>query len=103
VTSTADLVVTCREDYLQAGASSQLTKLTTTIDSSTETVVVDSVAGIGTGSRICIGYEEMHVWSVATLTLTVTRGLNGSTAAAHTAGDIITIDPEYSDAKILRS
>lgn len=103
-TTTADLVASLREDYLLAGATPQFTKLNGAIATTGATsVTVDSDAQIATGTRIGVGYEEMHVWSTAANVLTVERGFAGSTASTHLDNALVTIAPEYSDAKILRA
>lgn len=85
------------------GASSQRTRLSASIDNSTNTFDVDDVSGIATGTRIAVGLEEMHVWTVTGNTLVVQRGDFGSTKAAHANASIVTVNPEFSDAKIFRS
>jgi hypothetical protein len=47
----------------------------------------------------------MYIWAtdVPTKTLTVQRGFNGTTAAAHTAGAIITVNPRFPRAQVLES
>lgn len=104
MTSVTDLVNTTREDYLMAGATGRLTKLDGAIANGTaDSFDVDDDTQIATGTRICVGFEEMHVWSTSSNTLTVERGMAGSTATAHDDDALVSIAPEYSDAKILRS
>lgn len=73
--------------------------LKTTINDSTTTVVLantllpGSFTGILPGTVFTIGTEQFLVLSVSGPTMTVdTRGYNGTTPAAHTAGDVVTID-----------
>lgn len=103
MTSLTDVVASCREDYLLAGARERKTQLNGALSDSATSVVVDSSAGITAGTRISVNYEEMHVWSVAGTTLTVLRGEGGTTAAAHADNDVVVIDPEYSDGRIRRA
>lgn len=103
MTSIAEVVNAVREDYLLAGSQPQLTRLTSAHTAGGGSLVVEDASGIGTGTRISIDYEEFHVWSKASNTLTVSGAHAGSTAADHANGSIVTISPEYSDAKILRS
>ena len=103
MTSIAEVVNATREDFLYAGATPQLTRLMSSATAGATSLVVEDASGIGTGTRISIDFEEFHVWSKASNTLTVTGAFAGSTAAAHASGAIVTISPEYSDAKILRS
>lgn len=59
------------------------TTLTAAINASTTTVPVASVSNIEILSYIKIGSEYMQVTAINTLNLTVERGVNGTTAAAH--------------------
>lgn len=53
-------------------------------------------------SRLSVGLEDMYVVSVAGggLSATVVRGLHGSTAAAHTAGARVHINPSWTNWEI---
>jgi hypothetical protein len=46
---------------------------------------------LGAGQTVLIGSEQMHVQSVATNTVTVTRGANGTTAATALNGAAVTL------------
>jgi hypothetical protein len=56
------------------------------INNSTNTVVVDSAALITKGAVLKVDSELMQVTAIASLSLTVSRGYGGSTAAAHATG-----------------
>lgn len=74
-------------------------KLATTVNSSATSVVTTyDLAGITPGSRISIGLEDMYCFATdATVkTATVERGDGESVGAAHTAGDVIIVGPEFS-------
>jgi hypothetical protein len=103
MTTLDDLIASTREDYLLAGSRPRRTRLTAAVNDSTTTIPVESVQGITAGTRIAIGTEEMHVWAVNTLNLDVYRADAGTTAAGHDDEAIVTIDPEYSDGRILRA
>ena len=61
------------------------TTLTAAISSTTATTcTVTSVTNLSAGTTILIDTEQMYIYSIATLTLTVERGVNGTTAATHT-------------------
>ena len=63
--------------------------LTGTVASTTGTALTISVsAGLERGQTIKVGSEQMFVSSVATTTATVRRGVNGTTAATHSAAAI---------------
>jgi len=64
------------------------TTLATTISSaSTTSVVVTAVTNLSAGQLIKMNTEQMYIYSISSTTLTVERGVNGTTAAtSHTAG-----------------
>jgi len=60
------------------------TTLSAAISSTTATTcTVTSVANLSGGNTILIDTEQMYIYSYSTLTLTVERGVNGTTAATH--------------------
>lgn len=64
----------------------------------TETGVdVTSGPAFAVGQTILIGSEQMAVLSIASNTLTVTRGLNGTTAATHSSGAAIQVSGPIMD------
>lgn len=72
-------------------------------DSVTSLTSTDATAGLLAKARIEIDLEEMYVRSVSGTTVTVLRGQFGSTAASHTSGAVITINPKFSRFRILRA
>lgn len=63
------------------------TTLTAAISSTTATTcTVTAVTNLSAGNTILINTEQMYIYSIATLTLTVERGVNGTTAATHNNG-----------------
>ena len=64
--------------------SPDTTTLNGAITSTTATsVVLTSAANFSAGNTILIGTEQIYVRSITSNTLTVTRGVNGTTAATH--------------------
>lgn len=61
----------------------------------TTITVEDTPAGVKSGTIIEIEYEQMYVRSVDDNDLTVLRGHNGTTAAAHSSGEIVRVSPSY--------
>lgn len=59
--------------------------------------------GLQAGAVLSVGLEDFYVWSAATgnLTASVQRAENGTTAAAHTTGDLVRVNTKFSDAAIL--
>ena len=60
-------------------------------DATTTSVVVSSRADVEAGRTILIDSEQMYVKSYSSNTLTVVRGVNGTTATSHSAGAAIDI------------
>ena len=78
--------------HFTADVISQLTvTLTANIDNATTTIPVSNVAQLqaAVGQRLLIGSEQMLVTAVNATSFTVTRAANGTTAAAHTAADVV--------------
>lgn len=102
--TTLEQVVTRTGQKLNVGRRDTLNKLATTINSSTTTVTLTyDIAGVSPGARVSIGLEDMHVWETTATSkqLTVERALGGSTAAAHTSGDLVQVNPTYTAFEIL--
>ena len=59
------------------------------------------VPGVVPGATIEIGTELMYVFAVTDGLATVSRGYKGSTAASHTAGDLVTVNPKFPAYQIL--
>ena len=66
-------------------------------DSETTVNFTHDTPGIVAGSIIEIGTELMYVFSVNATTndATVQRGFRGTTAASHSAGDLVTVNPKF--------
>jgi hypothetical protein len=104
--TTAAVVIDRTLRQLLSGTVEARNKLTTTLTSSGTSVVVDyPLEGLRSGQVCEIDSELMYIWAtdVATKTLTVQRGFNNTTAAAHTAGAVITINPRFPRAQILEA
>jgi len=90
-------------DHLNTGQPDRVNVLATSIDNSPATVSVSfqhAVEGVAPGTRISIGLENMHVVGVSGTTATVIRAFNGTDISAHTAGDLIRINPQFPDSRI---
>lgn len=61
------------------------------------------MGSISKDTRLAIGLEHFYAWAVNGSTVTVDPAQDGSTAAGHTAGDTIWVNPRYSDFDILRA
>ena len=96
--STAGAVITRASRQLLSGTVEERNKLATTVTSADTSIVLSyDLGGFREGSVIEIESELMYVWesATATKTLTVERGYDGTTAAAHTAGALATVNPRF--------
>ena len=86
-----------------AGVVEERNKLATSINSSDTSVVTSyDLGGLRSGTVFEIESELFYIWeaSSANKTLTVERGYAGSTAASHTAGAIVTMNPRFPRAQM---
>lgn len=107
MTTFDDLIESTRQ-HLMTGQPDRLNVLDANIDNAVDELVLRYEAkGVGEGSTIVCGLEEMHVVGLSSTggstTLTVIRGFGGSSPAAHTAGDFIFVNPQFSTFKIAQA
>lgn len=104
--TTAQDMINETKRYLLSSHREQFNRLSVSVNSSTDTIVMDFALGaIGGGAVISMDLELMYVWSIddSTKTATVQRGFEGSTAAAHTSGVMVTINPRFSDYAVMQA
>ena len=104
--TTTAIVIDRSLRQLLSGTVEARNKLTTTLTSvGTSVVVTYPLEGLRSGQICEIDSELMYIWSAdpATKTLEVQRGFNNSTAAAHTAGAVITVNPRFPRAQVLEA
>lgn len=93
--------------YLMTGQPDQVNVLDANISGGATSLILRyDLKGVDYGSRLAIGLEEFFViaksGTVPQSTVTVIPGYNGSSQAAHTAGDIVRVNPQFSDWRISR-
>lgn len=104
MTLASDLVRATRR-HLDGGSRRTLNQLaadlTADINATTAQFMWD-LGGIQAGSVLCVGLEELYVWSTdqAAKTALVTRGYNNDVATLHTAGSTVEVNPKNSSAEI---
>jgi hypothetical protein len=102
--SALDLVRRTRQLYLAQGRVEQRNRLQgdVTIDA-TSIVLRYALGNIVSNTLVSVGFEDMYVWEANTtgLSAVVERGYEGSTAAEHDDGDLVRVNPRWSDATIL--
>jgi hypothetical protein len=102
--TTAGTILDRANQLLLAGVVEERNKLAVSCDASTTSITVSYTLGSLRENTIFeIGSEMMFVWEANTTskTLTVERGYGGTTPAAHTAGDIVTINPRFPRSQML--
>jgi hypothetical protein len=95
VTTAGQLIDRVANDLL-AGTVEERNRVATGIDASTTTVTFEfALSGLREGSVFEIGSEQFYVWTVnsSAKSAVVQRGFNGTTAASHSAADIVTVNP----------
>ena len=91
---------------LLSGTVEARNKLASSINSSATTVTTTyALESLRAGQVFEIESEMFYVWEadISTKTVTVQRGYNGTTAAAHTAGAIVTASPRFPRAQVLEA
>jgi hypothetical protein len=86
-----------------AGVVEERNKLASSLDDSTTSVVLSyDLGGFRAGSVFEIESELFYVWeaNTASKTLTVERGYGGTTAAAHSANVLVTLNPRFPRAQM---
>jgi hypothetical protein len=103
VTTAGQLIDRVNSELL-AGTVEERNKLAASTDSyQTDIEMTYSLGSLRENTVFQIGTELMYVWEVNTTskTATVDRGYGGTTAAAHTIGDIVTVSPRFPRHQIL--
>lgn len=102
--STAGALLDRVSRQLLSGTVEERNKLATTVTSSDTSLVMSyDLAGLRAGTVFEIGTELCYIWEATTgnKTLVVERGYLGTTATAHTAGDVVIINPRFPRAQML--
>ena len=89
-----------------AGVVEERNKLASSLDSSTTSVVTSyDLGGLRTGSVFEVDSELFYVWdaNTASKTVTVERGYAGTTAASHSSGAIVTLNPRFPRLQMLEA
>lgn len=90
---------------LLAGTVEERNKIAAGIDASATTVTFQyNLSGLREGTVFEIGSEQFYVWTTndANKSAVVERGFNSTTAAAHSADDIVTVNPRFPRARVLQ-
>lgn len=84
------------EEHLERGERRELDQLNGAVTDTASTVTLThNATGVKPQTRIEVGNELMHVWSVADQVATVARGHGGSAAAPHLANALVRVNPRF--------
>jgi hypothetical protein len=106
VTTAQTLVDLTRNRYLLSGANEQRNKLTANYSPGGTTLAFQyDLRGIVAGCTLGIGQNVFYVWSVdgPSKTATVQGGYRGATDVLANSGDIVTVNPRWSDFEIFQA
>jgi hypothetical protein len=104
--STASALLDRVNRQLLSGTIEERNKLATTVSSSDTSFVMSyDLGGLRAGTAFEIDSELIYIWEAVSgsKTVTVERGYMGTTAAAHTAGAVITLNPRFPKAQMLEA
>lgn len=87
---------------LFTGSREERNKLAASMDGTTTSALLTfDLGAIKHGAKLSIDLEDMYVWSTSSLTATVDRGQWGSTAAVHSNGALVHVNPKFSNFEIV--
>lgn len=104
--STVGTVIDRTVRQLMSGTVEERNKTVSAITATATSVSFQyDLGGMRPGGVIQIDNELMYVWEISAgaKSVTVERGWNGTTAAAHIASSIATVDPKFPRAQILEA
>lgn len=103
MTLCSDLIAETRS-YLQPTVRDALNTLNGNVTSGATTITLTyDVTAVTPGAMLAIDLEMLYVWQVSGQVVTVQRGMQGTTAAAHNTGAVVTVNPRFSDFNIFRA
>jgi hypothetical protein len=105
VTTTADLIEETLAD-LRSGGRELYNEILTAVETTDIALAFSrDIQSIQPGSVISVGLEEMQVWTTdpTAKTAEVKRGWGGTTPVALSGGELVTVNPRFSDARVLRA
>jgi hypothetical protein len=104
--STVASIINKTQRQLLSGTVEERNKLSATVNSSATTIgTTYDLDGLRRGTVFEIDSELFYTWDVSTSgkTATVERAFSGTTAASHTSGSIITVNPRFPRNQVLEA
>lgn len=106
MTTVADVLAECRNDYLMTGTQEARNTLNGAVNGAVTTFTFTyDLRGIDVGAKVSVDLEDCYVYanSGSAKTATVGRGDFGSTAATHADGATVYVAPRFTNTQILRA
>lgn len=101
--TTLDLISDVR-GYLDGRTRPVRNRLQGDVDTVTETISLRrAVGGAVPGAQLSIGLETMYVEASVSQQLTVERGADGTIVSQHKDGDVVLVNPEFTNNRIFRA
>lgn len=99
----ADLIEGSRS-HLTGATREPLNELAAPVGLTDTTILLAHSQQMPTGAVLSLGLESMYVWSFnsASQTASVRRGFGGSSPSAHAAGDLVRINPRWTDFRLFQ-
>lgn len=99
--TTVDALVSRVRRDVQITTRPTIGVLASSISAGASTFTINESVSAGAGSVAAIGTELFYITSASDQTFTVIGGFEGTTEAAHTAGDIVEFDPRLPKASLV--
>lgn len=103
MTTTADVLTAARRHLYGVGRSTLNQLAQDMAISDNQFTVSFPLNLLSDGSVVSVGLEDMYVWAInaAAGTVQVQRGWQGSVQSAHSHGDLVSVNPRFTDFDIL--
>ena len=104
--STVGTVIDRTLRQLLSGTVEERNKIASALTATATSVTLSyDLGGVRPGAVVQVDSELMYVWEVnaGSKTATVDRAYNGTTAAAHASGAVVTVNPKFPRAQVLEA
>lgn len=100
MTTLYDVIADVRR-LLLSGIPEERNKLSSGLTGSgTSASLLYPLGSIDRGTKLSLALEDMYVWSKDSQTVTLERAIDGSVLSDHSAGDIVYVNPRFSNYEI---
>lgn len=100
MTTLQDLINDTRRELMTGGLEERNQLANSISESDTTLTLTYDLGAIDRGAKLSIELEDMYVWGKSSQVATVSRGQFGSVVSSHSAGDIVFVNPKFSNYEI---